>query len=135
MCVTRKIFAQLAANLFVLLDYPKVFSFLLVLFAFFCILAFFSLACYFLQLKIYVMLHIRLCGRMSDKKKFTRSMSRNKSTFLGLIVEARINKYLTYLKYLHIFLLINNSWVLVSLNHYALFHLKDNFLFHQFFLI
>ena len=28
-----------------------------------------------------------------------------------------------------------SSYIFYSLNHYVLFHLKDNFLFHQFFLI
>ena len=51
--------------------YPRyiLFSFL-VSFAFFCILIvfFFCLFVYFLKLKIYILIHILLCGRVSDIK-------------------------------------------------------------------
>ena len=33
---------------------------------------------------MYILLHIRLCGRVSDKEIFTRPISGNKITFFGL---------------------------------------------------
>ena len=51
-------------------------------FFFFCIV--FCLFVCFLKLKIYILIHIRLGRRVSDKKNFTRSISRNKTTFFGL---------------------------------------------------
>ena len=47
--------------------------FFFIFFCFFCILVFLLfLFCFvvFLKLKIYVLIHIRLCGRVSDKKHF-----------------------------------------------------------------
>ena len=57
----------------------------LVSFAFFVFLFFCLFVC-FLKLKTYILIHIRLCGRVSDKKNFTRSFSGNKTTFLCLIL-------------------------------------------------
>ena len=34
-----------------------------------------------LEQKIYILIHIRLCARVSDEKIFTRPISRNKTTF------------------------------------------------------
>ena len=42
---------------------------------------FFCLFVCFLKLKIYIAIHIRLCGRVSDIKIFTRPISGNKITF------------------------------------------------------
>ena len=56
------------------------FVFLVCLFGVF--LGFFSL--FFLKSKIYIMIHIRLCGRVSARKIFTRPISGNKTTFFGL---------------------------------------------------
>ena len=53
-------------------------------FYFFVLLLVFLLVC-FLKLKIYILKHIRLCGRVSDKYFFIRSFFRNKTTFLGLV--------------------------------------------------
>ena len=43
-------------------------------FCFFCLLFFFLLVC-FLKLKIYILIHILLCGRVSDNKISTRPIS------------------------------------------------------------
>ena len=37
----------------------------------------------FLKLKIYILIHVGLCGRVSDKNFFTRPISGNKTTFFG----------------------------------------------------
>ena len=82
MRVMRKIFARAAANLFFLIDFSEIFSFLFLFsFAFFypCFL---FVAC-FLKLKIYILIHIRLCERVSDKKFFTQPISGHKTTFFG----------------------------------------------------
>ena len=52
-------------------------------FAFFFALFFyvFCLFVCFSKLKKYILIHTRLCGRVSEKKVFTRSDSRNKTTF------------------------------------------------------
>ena len=47
----------------------------------------FSIVVVFL-LKIYILIHIRLCGRVSDIKNFTRPISGNKTTFLLNIINA-----------------------------------------------
>ena len=45
---------------------------------------FFVVFSLFLKLKIYILRHIRLCGRVSERKVFTRPISGNKATFFGL---------------------------------------------------
>ena len=69
-----------------LMDFPEIFSFLCFFFflAFLYYCLFFLLVC-FLKLKIYILKHIRLCGRVSDKYFFTRSFFGNKTTFFGLV--------------------------------------------------
>ena len=60
--------------------------FYLVSFAFFVFLFFFlflSLFACFLKLKTYILIHIRPCGRVSDKMFFTLPISGNKTTFFG----------------------------------------------------
>ena len=49
---------------------------------FFCffVFLFFFLFC-FLKLEIYILIHIQLCGQVSDKIFFTEPISRNKTTF------------------------------------------------------
>ena len=47
----------------------------------------FSIVVVFL-LKIYILIHIRPCGRVSDIKNFTRPISGNKTTFLLDIINA-----------------------------------------------
>ena len=65
-----------------LINFPDILSFFsLVYFAFFIFLLF-LLVC-FLKLKIYILIHFRLCGRVSDKNIFTRSIPR-KTTFFWL---------------------------------------------------
>ena len=54
------------------------FAFCLVLFPFFC---FFEFAVFILKLKIFILIHIRLCGQVSDKKIFTQPISGNKNDF------------------------------------------------------
>ena len=61
------------------------FSFLSFLYSFF-VFVFFLLIC-FLKLKMYILIHIRLCGRVSDKSlPPPRPISRNKTTFFGLVI-------------------------------------------------
>ena len=55
------------------------FSFVLSL-AFF-VFFFFCLLVYYLKMKIYILIHIRLCGWVSNKKHFTRPISGKKTTF------------------------------------------------------
>ena len=59
--------------------------FYLVSFAFLysCFFFFFWLVCLFLKLKAYILIHIRPCGRVSDKIFFTLPISGNKTTFFG----------------------------------------------------
>ena len=50
------------------------------------LVSFAYISCYiscilFLKLKICILVHIRLCGRVSDKKIFTRPIYANKTTF------------------------------------------------------
>ena len=54
------------------------FAFFVFLFFFF---VFFCLFVCFLKIKIYIPIQIRLCGRMNDKKNFTRPISGSKITF------------------------------------------------------
>ena len=85
MRVTRKIFTRAGANLF----FQSIFRrYSLFFFSFFCffvflllLLLFFCLFVCFLKLKIYILIQIRLYGRVSDKKIFTRSISGNKTNF------------------------------------------------------
>ena len=76
MRVTRKLFTRAAANLFFNQFSGDIFFSSLVSFTFL-----YSWFLCFLKLKIYILIHIRLCGRVSDKKKFTQSISGNKTTF------------------------------------------------------
>ena len=55
----------------------------LVSFAFFVFLFCFVFFACFLKLKIYILLHIRLCERVSDKKIYTPPVSGNKTIFLA----------------------------------------------------
>ena len=58
-------------------------------FCFLCLLSLLFFACLFiccfLKLKMYILIHIRLCGRVSYKKIFTWPISGNQTSFLGLI--------------------------------------------------
>ena len=58
------------------------FSFL-VSFAFFDYCFFCLFVRCFLKLKMYILIHIWLCGRVSDKKSFNKPISGNKTTFLA----------------------------------------------------
>ena len=46
-----------------------------------CFLLLLLFVCCFLNLKMYILIHIRLYGRVSNKKTFTRPISRNKTFF------------------------------------------------------
>ena len=61
----------------------RYFLFFFNLFYFFCILAFFGLFVCFLKLNLYILIQIRLYGRVSDKNFFTQPISGNKTTFFG----------------------------------------------------
>ena len=81
---TRKIFTLTAANFFFFLNRFSgdiVFSSLVSFVCFVLLYLFAYLFVCFLKLKIHVLIHIRLCGRMSDKKNFTRPISGNRTTF------------------------------------------------------
>ena len=87
---TRKIFTWATKFLFSFFFFcihsPELFFFSsLVSFTFFVFL-FFCLYVSFLKLTICILIHIRLCGQVSDKKYFTRRFSGNKTTFFGLSV-------------------------------------------------
>ena len=84
-------------KLIFLIDFSEIFSFLLkllllFLYCFVCFV-FFLFVC-FLKLKIYILRHIRLSGRVNDKNFFIRPIPGNKTTFLfGLITH--INEKIT----------------------------------------
>ena len=67
MRVTRKILTRAAATSFFNRFSGDILFYALVSFAFFVFL-FFCLFVYFLKLKMYILINIRLCGRVSDKK-------------------------------------------------------------------
>ena len=46
--------------------------------------SFFAVCSLLLTLKIYILIQIQICRRVSDKKKFIRPISRNKTAFFGL---------------------------------------------------
>ena len=71
MRVTRKIFTRVAANLFFNQFSGDILSSSLVSFAFFDSYVFLLFVCCFLKLKMYILKHMRLCGRVSDEKIFT----------------------------------------------------------------
>ena len=64
-------------SIFFLLSSFGFFSFSLFFSTFFC----FLFACVCFKKKVYILIHIRLCGRVSDKRNFTLPISENKSTF------------------------------------------------------
>ena len=67
----EKIYSPGGRNFF-LIDFPEILSFLLELFLLFLILVFCLFVCLFVwcsvKLKMYILIHIRLCGRVDDKK-------------------------------------------------------------------
>ena len=83
MRMTGKIFTWATANLFIFIDFSEIFSSLFKFLLLFCILVSFCLfvSC-FLKLKMYIMIHNQLWGRLSDKKFFTRPISGNRLLFL-----------------------------------------------------
>ena len=75
--VARNIFTQMTANLF----FQSIFQiYYLVFFSFFSFFYYFFVCC-FLKLKMYIVIHIQLCGRVSIKEIFTQPIFRNKTTF------------------------------------------------------
>ena len=90
MRVTRKILTQAAANLF----FKSIFQrYSLFFFGFFSFFLYYSLfvffAFFFLKFKIYILIHIRLCGRVGDKKLSPDRFPETRLLFFGLI-EGRI---------------------------------------------
>ena len=63
-----------------LIDFLK-YSFFFSFFCFFLYSCFFCLFVCFLKLKTCILIHIRLCGRVSDKNSFTWPISGNNTTF------------------------------------------------------
>ena len=118
MRVTRKIYTQAAANLFFYrFSGDILFSFLIsfaFLFLFFCLF----LCLFFLKIKVYIPIHIRQCGRVSDKKIFTRPISRNKTTFLP-IVASPSSLFLEKVNFLKL-------TIKTGLNHVKLFHSRES---------
>ena len=80
MQVTNKIFTRAAANLFFESIFQRCSIFFFSFFCCFCIHGFFCLFVCLLKLKICVLLHSRLWGRVENKKHFTRPISGNKTT-------------------------------------------------------
>ena len=96
MRVTRKIFTRATTNLiFLKIDYPEIFSFLLYFLLLFMILIFF-VCLFFTKLKIYIPIYIRLCGWVSDKNFFTRPVSGKKTPFFWASLSNFRLKYLVY---------------------------------------
>ena len=96
MQVTRKIFTQTVTNLFksnfwrYYLFYISFLCFIWFLFLFVCLI--------FLKLKMYILIHIWLCGQVSDKKIFIQLIFRNKTTFFFGLRELKFsgNMYSSY---------------------------------------
>ena len=82
MRVTRKIFTRAAAKFFKSI-FRRYSLFFCSLFCFFCSFFLFCLFVRFLKLKIYILILIRLCGRVSDKIFFTWPISGIKTPFLA----------------------------------------------------
>ena len=55
------------------------FAFFSIFFSFFCFL--FLCVCFLFETKIYMLIHIRLCGRVTNENIFTRPFSENKTSF------------------------------------------------------
>ena len=93
----RIIFSFLVSVAFCLLVFTCFFFFVVVV-----------VFCLSLKLKIYILIHIQLCGRLSDQKKFIRPISGNKTNFFRLnqnqpLKCVRQNSYLDLWSYtLHI---------------------------------
>ena len=79
-CRAKKIFTWLAANLFFNQFSGDILFSFLVSFTFFYSRFFFFVAC-FLKLKMYILIHIRPCRWVSDKKFFTQPIYGNKTFF------------------------------------------------------
>ena len=88
MRITRKIFTLVVANLFFLNRFSGdiIFS-SLVSYAFFVFLFVFLLVCLFFEMKnIYLLIHIQLCGRVSDKKNSLGRFPEARLLYLALSV-------------------------------------------------
>ena len=83
MRVTRKIFTRTAANLFFKSIFGRQSLFFYSFFWFFYSCFFLFVCVLFFEIKIYILIHIRLCGWVNNKKIFTRPISGNKTTFFG----------------------------------------------------
>ena len=81
MRVSRKIFNPVAAFFFFFLSILRRNS--VFFFSFFCFFdsCFCLFVCCFLKFKMYILIHIRLCGRVTDKKISPGRLLENKTTF------------------------------------------------------
>ena len=66
----------------------------------------------FFKLKIYILIYIRLCGRVRDKKVFTRPISRNKTPLFGLCFAKKLKT--EKLKAFNNGVYLKNSWIIIE---------------------
>ena len=83
MRVTRKNFTRAAAKKKFFMDFPKIFYIVSFVFFVFMLLSFFLPVYLFFEIKI-ILIHIRLCGQVSDKKIFHQADFRKDYFFLAL---------------------------------------------------
>ena len=108
--VTKKICTWAAANLFISSILLRYYLFFFSFFWFICILAFLLLVCCFSKLKICILIHIRLCGRVSDKKMFAWPISGNKTTFFFALTNSCFWRLAFLIKIAIVCEIQNNSW-------------------------
>ena len=90
----------------ILFSYLVSFAFCLLVLLFF--LRFFCFFCFIFKSKIYILIHIRLCGRVSDKKIFTRPISGNKINFFWPNFQ-QLRIHFTFRNYFDFVLICNNN--------------------------
>ena len=98
----------------------------LLFFNFFCFFysCFLFVCLFFLKIKMYIPIHIRQYGRVSDKKIFTRPISGNNTTF---IVASRSSLFLEKVNFLKL-------TIKTGLNHVKLFHSRESRHHHNYFI-
>ena len=95
--VTRKIFTR-AASIYIyifLSIFQRCFLFFFGFFCFFWFLCFFLFVCCFLKLKMYILIHIWLCGWVSDKNFSPGQFPETRLLFFGL-VDQKLNLHKYY---------------------------------------
>ena len=92
MRVSRKIFNPAAAFFFFFLSILRRNS--VFFFSFFCFFdsCFCLFVCCFLKFKMYILIHIRLCGRVTDKKISPGRLMETRLLFFGLTIKLLIKK-------------------------------------------